>query len=227
MGTSGGQTPTPATGFWLARSFPRRSFIFRALSAVLLFWLFVSPLFISLTDPGGWGLRFPSPRMETRWKRAQRAAFAYRLQPNRWPSPFWECRAEAQRQSQPSTWCFTLWPPPLHPSASHLRLLPFQPHPTNCVAFTLKLVYALMGAGAGWGVLSYIMPGFSATPCRIWLHFFPSGLNSVEWHHWFVVPPIGAQVSCSLNRHQRIPKDLRGCFNSWASWILGFSPYPV
>ena len=50
----------------------------------LRFWLFVSRLFISLTDPGGWGLRSPSPRMETRWKRAQRVAFAYRLQPNRW-----------------------------------------------------------------------------------------------------------------------------------------------
>ena len=147
MGTSGGQTPTPATGFWLARSFPRRSFIFRASSAVLLFWLFVSRLFISLTDPGGWGLRSPSPRMGTRRKRAQRAAFAYRLQPNRWhvslvtKSLLRVQGPEAQRQSQPNTWRFTLWPPP--PAPPPPSALPFQPHPTNCIAFTLKLVYAL------------------------------------------------------------------------------------
>lgn len=154
MGTSGGQTPTPATGFWLVRSFPRRSFVFRARSAVLLFWLFVSRLFISLTDPGGWSLRSPSPRMGTRWKRTQRAAFACRLQPNRWhvslvTKSLLRVRGRGPASSQPNTWCFTLWPPHLHPSASHLRPLPFQPHSTNCVAFTLKPVYALKGAGPG------------------------------------------------------------------------------
>ena len=77
----------------------------------------VSHLFISLTDPGGWGLDL-SPRMGSRRKRAQRAAWAYRLQPNRWHSSLMTKSL--------------LGVPALRPSVSHSTILGVSPSDPRC-----------------------------------------------------------------------------------------------
>lgn len=131
----------PATGFWLARGFQRRSFVCRTRCIVLLFWLFVFHLFISQTDRGSRGLD-PSPRMRSRRKRVQRAACAYRLQPNRWHSSIVTksivgiTGPQAQRLWQPNIWCYTPDPTPHH----ILEMLwPCQPHPGRVFPSQLHL----------------------------------------------------------------------------------------
>lgn len=156
-----------------------RSFVFKC--PVLLCWvvLVVCVLpFISLTDPECWSLEIPIAKDGNQVEMYPTCSFLLAdynpiwhvflcdqvpsESPGRGPASLTAQYSGASPSDRPH----------LHPSASHLRPLPFQPHSTNCVAFTLKLVYALKGAGPGQGVLSYIMSGFSATPCRIWLHFF-------------------------------------------------------
>lgn len=87
----------------------------------------VSHLFISLTDPGVWGLDL-SPSMGSRRKRAQRAACAYRLQPNRWHSSLMTKSLLGVPALRPSISHSTILgvspsDPPAPPQpASHLRL---------------------------------------------------------------------------------------------------------
>lgn len=120
----------------------------------------VSHLFISLTDPGVWGLDL-SPSMGSRRKRAQRAACAYRLQPNRWHSSLMTKSLLGVPALRPSISLSTILgvSPSDPPSANQHHIwgyLPFQPHARVCVAFTLTFVYARRSrrGGGGGGRLS-------------------------------------------------------------------------